>query len=373
MRVSPLAAAAFTRTRGGTGTSKPPREAATVAPKFLRSRPIPDTAGGYGGGSAGSAVRPVHTFLPPQRTTSGNGGGGGDGSRLEGQQSEKPADHSVKGWLAKRGGWYRVALLAVLAACTIVALTVGLPLGLRQRNNSNPSATPSDQEGKQPVLFPAGSYSFTTALYDVTTDCTTNNSTFRCYPFKAYNQSRPELESDVSATYFWTISQHEVNSWAYSISAAPNPFVPQFTNLSLTQLDANQPGERLTFNFRMHGAAVVPATALSSGNNNNDTSSDNRAATCYYNDTLVTGTVWTRRPAEFPANLTTPVSNGGGQGKTLTASTAFDPWPYAVQVVQSTRDAPDCRDTEGNPVGGEFGLPPGREGECSCSYANFDL
>ncbi|KAK8121955.1 hypothetical protein PG984_010625 [Apiospora sp. TS-2023a] len=365
MRVSPLAAAAFTRTRGSGSTSKPPREPATVAPKFLRSRPIPDTTGGYGGGSAGGAVRPVRTFLPPQRTASGNGGG--DDSRLESQQPEKPADHSVKGWLAKRGGWYRAALIVVLAACTIAALTVGLILGLRQRNNSNPSATPSDQEGKQPVLFPAGSYSFTTALYDVKTDCTTNNSTFRCYPFKTYNKSRPELESDVSATYFWTISQHEVNAWAYSISAAPNPFVPQFTNLSLTQLDANQPGERLTFNFRMHGAAVVPTTALSNNN------SDNRAATCYYNDTLVTGTIWTRRPAEFPANLTTPVSNGGGKGKTLTASTAFDPWPYAVQVVQSTRDAPDCRDAEGNPVGGDFGLPPGREGECSCSYANFDL
>lgn len=226
------------------------------------------------------------------------------------------------------------------------------------------------------MLFPAGSYSFTTALYDVTTDCTSNNTAFRCYPFKTYNQSsRPDSassssESDAVATYFWVISQ--VNSWAYTISAAPNPFVLQFTNLSLTQLDANQPGERLTFNFRMHGAAVVPATAL--GHNGNDIN-DNRAATCYYNDTLVTGTIWTRRLAEYPANLTTPVSNGGGggKGKPITASTTFDPWPYAVQLVQSTRDAPDCRDTEGNRIGGDFGLPPGRAGECSCSYANFDL
>lgn len=209
------------------------------------------------------------------------------------------------------------------------------------------------------MLFPAGSYSFTTALYDVKTDCTSNNSTFRCYPYRTYNQSRP----DAANTYFWTITP--VNSWAYTISAAPNPFVPQFANLSLTQRDANQPGERLTFDFRMHGAAAAPPAAL----NNNDS----RAATCYYHDMLVAGTVWTRRPAAFPANLTTPVSNGGGRGRPLAASTAFDPWPYAVRVVQSTRGAPDCRDQDGNRVGGDLGPPPDRAGECSCSYANFDL
>ncbi|KAK8043589.1 hypothetical protein PG993_006019 [Apiospora rasikravindrae] len=271
----------------------------------------------------------------------------------------------------KRGGWYRVALMAALAICAVVALTVGLTIGLRQKNNSSP-ATPNNQEGEQPpVLFPAGSYAFTTALYNITTDCTTNKSTFRCYPFHTYSQSKSK--SDAAATYFWTIAP--VNSWAFQISAAPNPFVPQFANLSLTQLDANQFSERLMFSFSMHGAAVVPTTALGDINNHDD----DRAATCYYNDTRVTGTIWTRRPAEFPANLTTPVSNGGGRegaggkGKPMTSSTTFDPWPYAVRVVQSTRDPPDCRDADGNRVGGDFGRPLDRAGECSCSYANFDL
>ncbi|KAK8009030.1 hypothetical protein PG991_011581 [Apiospora marii] len=346
MRISPLASAA--------GPTSTPR--VTTPPPPLRSRsvlPLQKTTHDGGGGSGG---RPTRTLLPIQRTTGGHGSGGGDDGPVA-QQSEK-ADHSVKGWLAKRGGWYRAALMAALAVCTIVALTVGLVLGLRQRNN--PSATPSDQEGEQPVLFPAGSYSFTTALYDVKTDCTSNNDTFRCYPNKIYNQSRPDSPESES-TYFWTISQ--VNSWAYTITAAPNPFVPQFTNLSLTQLEANQPGERLTFTFQMHGAAVVPLATLGGGGN------DTRSATCYYNDTVVTGTIWTRRPAAFPANLTTSVSNGGGKGRPLTASTTFDPWPYAVQVVQSTRDAPNCQDIDGNRVGGNFG----RAGECSCSYANFDL
>ncbi|KAK8061532.1 hypothetical protein PG994_007898 [Apiospora phragmitis] len=290
---------------------------------------------------------PIRSLLPLRGATSGNGGGGGR-SAAAAQEPEKD-DHSLKSWLSKRGGWYRATLMAALAVCAIVALT----------------------RGSRQCFSPAGSYAFRTALYNVKKDCTSNNNTFRCYPFKTYSQSR----SDASATYFWTISQ--VNSWAFQISAAPNPFVPQFTNLSLTQLDANQFSERLTFSFSMHGAAVVPTMALGEDNKNNhknNSSSDSdRAATCYYNDTLVTGTIWTRRPAEFPANLTTPVSNGGRTGKPITSSTTFDPWPYAVQVVQSTRDAPDCRDADGNRVGGDFSRPPDRSGECSCSYANFGL
>ncbi|KAK7984231.1 iron-containing alcohol dehydrogenase-domain containing protein [Apiospora arundinis] len=285
------------------------------------------------------------------------------------------ATASKAGWPSE-GGWYRFVIMAALAVCAIVALAVGLTLGLRQRNKS---AMPSESGEEQPVLFPAGSYAFKTALLDVADDCTSNNATFRCYPFKTYNQSK----SDASATYFWIITQ--VNSWAYQISAASNPFVPQFSNLSLTQLDANQFNERLTFSFSIHGAAVVPTTALGEGgstsggsgsdnnnNNENDNDDNNNAATCYYNDMTVTATIWTRRPAEFPTNLTTPVSSGGN-GVSITSSTTFEPWPYAVQVVQRTRDTPDCRDVDGNRVGGDLVPPPDRAGNCTCSYANFDL
>ncbi|KAK6820969.1 hypothetical protein PG987_015369 [Apiospora arundinis] len=280
----------------------------------------------------------------------------GNGGRTPVQESEKADGHSLKSWLAKRGGWCRFVIMAALAVCAIVALAVGLTLGLRQRNKST---MPSESGEEQPVLFPAGSYAFKTALLDVADDCTSNNATFRCYPFETYSQSR----SDASATYFWIITQ--VNSWAYQISAASNPFVPQFSNLSLTQLDANQFNERLTFSFSIHGAAIVPTTALGKGDstsggsgsdsNNNNNEDNNKAATCYYNDTMVTATIWTRRRAEFPANLTTP------------------PWPYAVQVVQRTRDTPDCRDVDGNRVGGDLVPPPDRAGDCTCSYANFDL
>ncbi|KAK7962695.1 uncharacterized protein PG986_003520 [Apiospora aurea] len=358
-RVSPLeatAGAAATRTRGSASaprvtTPTPPSPTPTPTPP----PPPPPT-------------RRILLLRRAAAAAAPSGSGGGRLTAAEQEASEK-VERSLKSCLAERGGWYRIALMAVLAVCAIVALTVGLTIGLRQKKRG----------AAAPVLFPAGSYAFTTALYNTTGDCTTNNRTFRCYPFRTYRQCGSDSDSDsdadadadaAAATYFWTIAP--VNSWAFRISAAPNPFVPQFANLSLTQLDANQFSERLTFNSSMHGAAVVPTAAL--GDNNDD---DDRAATCYYHDTLVTGTIWTRRPAEFPANLTTLVSNGGGHGegngKPMTSSTTFEPWPYAVRVVQSTRDAPDCRDADGNRVGGDFGPPPDRAGECSCSYANFDL
>ncbi|KAK8132449.1 hypothetical protein PG999_000622 [Apiospora kogelbergensis] len=305
-----------------------------------------------------AAAAATRSVLPKRWSATGGNGGG----KSAAQKSEKAdADHGLQNWLAKRGGWCRFIVLVALAVCAMVAIIVGLTLGLRQKKSTTPS-----QSEEQPVLFPAGSYAFTTALFDVTDDCTSNHKTFRCYPFKTYKQAK----SDASATYFWIITQ--VNSWAYQISAAPNPFVPQFTNLSLTQLDANQFNERLTFNFSMHGAAVIPTTALGSGGTDNTKNGDNEAATCYYNNTLVTGTIWTRRPATFPANITTPVSSGGN-GSAVTSSATFEPWPYAVQVVQSTRDAPDCRDVDGNRVGAAFHPPQGRAGDCTCSYANFDL
>ncbi|KAK8075212.1 hypothetical protein PG997_009875 [Apiospora hydei] len=269
-RVSPLAAttaAAATRTRGSES-----------APRVTTPSPTPPPP-------------PTRSILPLRRAAAAPSGSGGGRPTTAEQEASEKVERSLKSCLAKRGGWYRIALMAVLAVCAVVALTVGLTIGLRQK------------KGAAPVLFPAGSYAFTTALYNTTSGCTTNNSTFRCYPFQTYRQSK----SEAAATYFWTIAP--VNSWAFRISAAPNPFVPQFANLSLTQLDANQFSERLTFNFSMHGAAVVPTTALGDGKNDDE----NRAATCYYHDTLVTGTIWTRRPAEFPANLTTPVSNGEEQ------------------------------------------------------------
>jgi hypothetical protein len=147
------------------------------------------------------------------------------------------------------------------------------------------------------------------------------------------------------------------------ISAASNPFVPQFSNVTLSLLDSDLATERLTFNFPMN-AAVVPSSPLNS--------STNAAATCYFNHTVVSATLWTRKPAEYPRNLTSSVSSGGNGTH---ASTNFDNWPYAVQLAQvagSGTGTPDCRDLSGRPVG-SYELPVGTSGDCSCSYSNFGL
>ncbi|KAI0126581.1 hypothetical protein BJ170DRAFT_684168 [Xylariales sp. AK1849] len=269
-----------------------------------------------------------------------------------GPPSEHPPKDIKPGWLARRGGWYRLALIGLVAAGCIIALAVGLALGLRHRSSTN------SMSGNQshPLLFPAGSYAFTTALANISRACTSNSNTFRCYPYTTYETS----QTGSSATFYWTITQ--VSGWDYVISAAPNPFVPQFTNVSLDVLDLDQTTERMTFNFTMN-LAVVPDAPLDASNT---------AATCYFNDTVMGATIWTRKPAEFPQNLGSSVSSAANGTQT---SSDFDNWPYAVQVSQvaaSGGNVPDCRNTSGGSVG-SFGLSAGMSGDCSCDYTNFGL
>lgn len=190
----------------------------------------------------------------------------------------------------------------------------------------------------------------------MTTGCTSDPNTFRCYPFTTYNTSKTAS----STTFFWTIAQ--VTGWSYVISAAPNPFVPQFTNITLTLLDGNMDTERMTFSFPMT-AAVIPSAPLDASNT---------AATCYFTRTTMSATIWTRKRAEYPVNLTTNVSNGEEGSR---SSDSFENWPYAVEIAQvsSTRDGPpDCKDSNGNKVG-NVTLPGSRGGQCSCDYSNFGL
>jgi len=154
----------------------------------------------------------------------------------------------------------------------------------------------------------------------------------------------------------------------YGISAAPNPFVPQFRNVSLDLVDGNQDSERLVFEIGKMALEVVPIEPVAGDNNS---TSGNKATICYFNDTVLTATIWTRRRAEYPANLTTSVDNLGNGTHT---SVDYDIWPYAVEVSQVVRvgaSVPDCRDADGNPVG-NFEVPQ-PSNECGCWYRNFDL
>ncbi|KAI8631047.1 hypothetical protein F5Y19DRAFT_20074 [Xylariaceae sp. FL1651] len=278
--------------------------------------------------------------------------------------SPPPPKDTRPGWYVKRGGWFRLTLLGFLTLIVVAALVVGLVLGLRRKGHSNSNSPPTAPE--PPILFPAGSYSFMTALWNTSTACTTNSAAFRCYPFATYNSSSPSAETDALATFLWTISER-ANS-TYNISTAPNPFVPQFSNVSLNLEDGNQDTERLVFELGGMVLEVVPAQPITGSG---DGGSGSTATKCYFNDTTLSATIWTRKPAEYPANLTTSVDNMGNGTHT---SENFDPWPYAVEISQVAGagvGVPDCRDADGNEVG-NFEMPQAG-GDCGCWYRNFDL
>jgi hypothetical protein len=226
--------------------------------------------------------------------------------------------------------------------------------------NVSTSNNPNPQDMPPPNIFPAGSFAFTTSLANISTSCTTNPSTWRCYPYATYAQS-PSLSL---ATFFWVITP--LNSYTYLISSTENPFAPMFTNLTLTLLDGNQYNERFVFNFTSDKVGV-PAAALDE---------QNSAATCKFPVTVFRATIWTRRPGDLgkgSAGGNSTSGGAGGVGGGAPASSAqFGSWPGQVEVMQTQRagqDVPSCMDYAGNRIG-NFAIPGSQE-SCSCRYSNF--
>ena len=107
-------------------------------------------------------------------------------------------------------------------------------------------------------------------------------------------------------------------------------------------------------------------------------------ATCWYNSTVLSATIWTKVRASYPASITgaeVPTSGttaGGGNG-----TAAWARWPFAVVVTEETKngDKGECKDSTGaivvplskNGTSGGDGIPQGRGEDCGCWYKNFDL
>lgn len=105
-------------------------------------------------------------------------------------------------------------------------------------------------------------------------------------------------------------------------------------------------------------------------------------ATCWYNSTVLSATIWTRVRAGYPANITAvkvPINGttaGGGNG-----TAAWAQWPFAVEVTEKTGkgDRGECKDSSGAVVvplfrdGTRGGEAPQERAECGCWYKNFEL
>lgn len=317
----------------------------------------------------------THRTAPPPYT-SRPGSVAGDESAPNASEEEKLARlrRTWSGATGTRGGWGRLVVFVVVIV-VVLGLAIGLGVGLtvgRKRNDceSDNTTTGNGGDTQQPTLIqqlPLGQYSFATALRAQQTNCSSNPATWRCYPYTVFNPSDPSTQASSQSTFDWIIRN---TSTTYATSTTPNtptsgvpanltisstnnPFALAFADQQLTyHADTNATSPRLTFAFSLP-KTVVPTSALTS---------NNAVTQCYFNSTILSGTIYLAGSLDSSANST--------------ALGSYQDWPYAVEVLQSSpggEGIPDCYETVDGKLGARVeGLEPQAEGdECQCEYRNY--
>lgn len=220
------------------------------------------------------------------------------------------------------------------------------------------SSSPSSPSNTGP--FPAGSYTFTTYLDTVATNCTSVSADWQCPPYHTYSES-PSL---ALATYQWIIVDSGSQSIPnFTVSSSNNPFNIEFANASLTLVDQNSSSERYTFSAHFN-KVVVPSPGIY----------------CYFNKTTISGNLYTKRAKSGPPKSSGSSTTSAAQPTaTSAASNSFEEWKYAVQTTQSIGGGsmvPECFHMN-NGVRGER-ASDGIEAQapqdmCSCVYQNYGL
>ncbi len=308
-------------------------------------------------------------------------------SDVTGPKGERLGDLRRNRFIAKRGGWRRLCIIGFVVIAVLVGLIVGLVVGLRRKrsneyvipqqstlpilwkpvvdnrlpSSSVPPSTPSS--GTAPTgPFPVGAYALTPFLDTVSTNCTSNEATWRCYPYTTYKESPTRS----MATFNWiiTAADQESSSTDFVISSTDNPFALDFTNVSMRLVDAGLSSERYTFSVTTN-KTVIPSAAITR---------DNTLATCFYNGTTFRAELYTKMSKVYQsaASPSTTPDLGNSTGE------RFQLWPYAIRVEESIGggdNVPACyRTTDGN-LGERItdGLSAQPSGDkCSCLYKDFN-
>lgn len=208
--------------------------------------------------------------------------------------------------------------------------------------------------------FPAGSYSLVTFLDSVSTKCTANPATWLCDPYETYAQS----PAGSMATFNWIISGSEKN---YTIASTNNPFAINFTSTPLSLANMGSSDERYTFSITLV-KFVVPSVSITP---------NNMIAGCYFNNTRFEASLYTKKAKAYPTNGTSSVSASSLNNVGANSSTTYQPWPFAVEVVQSIGggvDVPNCYYVDSGSIGSfiTHGLDAQpAEAMCSCTYKNY--
>ncbi|EME46356.1 hypothetical protein DOTSEDRAFT_70376 [Dothistroma septosporum NZE10] len=271
-----------------------------------------------------------------------------------------------------RGGWWRVILLSAVVFLAVLALAVGLGVGLtagrrKHRDASHQTGAPAGNSTTEGP-FPLGEYSMTTALKQVTTNCTTNAATWACYPYNVFSASNP---TQSRAIFNWILTNSSsdyatINTAStpdsgvpanLTISSTDNPLAITFENRPLTYISpsSNLSSARYTFDFAMQ-KAVIPSTSITS---------DNSLSQCFFNQTTFTGTLYLSAGRTYPDAGSSNITSG------------FQQWPYAIEISQTSSggmDIPACYQYTNGVVGARTTsdlTPQAADAQCSCGYRNF--
>ncbi|KAL8733021.1 MAG: hypothetical protein Q9166_002419 [cf. Caloplaca sp. 2 TL-2023] len=226
---------------------------------------------------------------------------------------------------------------------------------------SNPpeSAQPAeDSLSSSPAPFPAGSYTLTTYLSTVQTDCTSKPSDWSCYPYHTYAES----PSEALANFTWVITHSSNDNFA--ISSTDNPWSVNFDSTPLTKVDVGTENERYRFSTELN-KITIPIIGVN----------------CYFNGTTLEGNLYTTKARNYPFSSDTMNTTSSTAPAKLTpaSSNNFQPWPYAIDIRQSVgggQNVPQCFRLDRNNQPGdritEGIIPRPESSECSCEYKNFD-
>ena len=226
-------------------------------------------------------------------------------------------------------------------------------------SSSSPATSPSPSPNPETGPFPAGSYTFTTYLSTVSTNCTSNSDSWTCAPYVTYDS-----DPVGSRTQFdWIISTTNTTPTAnpdFAIASSNNPFAINFSKTSLTLMDEGLDNERYSFKTTVP-KIVYPTASVS--------------IKCYYNETQLLGNLYTKKPK----TVSDPATGAGSASSSVPTSSASAPygeWKFAVDATQSIGggvDVPDCYQYENGQDGSR--ITQGYEQEpqgsfCSCAYTN---
>lgn len=218
---------------------------------------------------------------------------------------------------------------------------------------SSSSPAPSPSQGPA-AKFPAGSYTFDTVLSSVSTGCTSNSNTWRCFPYSTYS----ETGSGADTQFNWIITTSETNSSEYLISSSTNPFALDFINATLSLTDNGTAREAYKFSINMQ-KIVVPNVTLTA----NDATTN-----CFYNQTIFSAVLYTKMAKTYPSTNSTGANPSGSSGKYVS-------WPYAVDVLQIAdggSSVPDCYQMVNGNTGAHVTIDTEPSSQsCECAYENY--